>query len=230
MNIDGNKIFAKLAKNKALIITLFMLFTIRWSFADHYYVPSGSMQPTIEIGDQVFVNKMAYDIKIPFTNISLMETNKPKRGEIIVFKYPLDPSINYVKRLIALPGDHVQIKDGFVWINGKNILLNHRDIFHLKRMLAYSNDDFNYREKLDDRTFTVNRKVNRYSGSELSFVVPKNQYFFMGDNRDNSSDGRQWGFVPRSYLKGRVERVLLSFTMNNLIPEIKFHRIGQRLI
>ena len=108
-----------LLENKGFILFLLFFFSIRWSIADHYRVPSGSMLPTIEIGDHVLVNKMAFDIKIPFTDYVVAENEKPKRGDIIVFKYPKDPSINYVKRLIGLPGDYIEIVDGFIKINGK---------------------------------------------------------------------------------------------------------------
>ena len=95
-----NHIAKDILRHRSLILFTLFVFSIRWSFADHYRVPTGSMIPTIEIGDHVFVNKMAYDLKLPFTDIVIAKTGLPERGDIVVFKYPKDPSINFVKRLI----------------------------------------------------------------------------------------------------------------------------------
>src|ERR1700759_4866306 len=98
---------------------LLALFAFRSSFADQYVIPSGSMEPTIQVGDHVLVDKMAYDLKIPFTARSLLRVSEPTRGDVIVFKDPRDPSINLIKRLVGLPGDHLTIEDGVVRVNGE---------------------------------------------------------------------------------------------------------------
>ena len=128
---------------------------MRWSFADHYRVPTGSMLPTVHIGDHVLVNKMAYDLKLPFTDIVLKEMGEPKRGEIIVFKYPKDPSLNYVKRLIAIPGDRVEIYNGFVKVNGKITLETPAALRDNMDKLANLNSKFAYREILGDKKYSV---------------------------------------------------------------------------
>ncbi|HWU42713.1 MAG TPA: signal peptidase I, partial [Bdellovibrio sp.] len=105
-----------LNKNKGFLCGIFILLAMRWSFADQYRVPTGSMEPTIHVGDHIGTNKMAYDLKIPFTEKSLIKTGDPQRGDIVVFIWPGDEKTVFVKRLIGLPGDHLQISDGFVTI------------------------------------------------------------------------------------------------------------------
>jgi len=218
------------SKNKGFLVFSLLLFSIRWSFADHYRVPSGSMIPTIQIGDHLFVNKMAYGIKVPFTDLTLLEISPPQRGDIIVFKYPKDTSINYVKRLIALPGDNVEIKDGFVSINGRLSLAKPEEFKKEYQKLMNFHSPFYYTESLQGKKYQVKR-IPQYSRQQsLKFTVPADQYFFMGDNRDNSSDSRTWGLVPRNYLKGKVKNVTISGTLNNFIPQINLNRFGKKII
>ncbi len=225
-----NYIFNKITANKNFIFLVICLFSIRWSFADHYRVPTGSMQPTIQIGDHVLVNKMAYDLKLPFTDIVLTKTGIPKSGEIIVFKYPKNTSINYVKRLIAVPGDQVEIFNGFVKVNGKVTLESPNSFKDNIEKLHNSNGQFEYTEVIGDKKFTVQRLPFHSRKHKLSFKVPENQYFFMGDNRDNSADSRTWGFVPRSYLKGQVKNVTMSVAFDGIIPVVNIFRFGKTLI
>lgn len=203
---------------------------MRWSFADHYRVPSGSMLPTIQIGDHLLVNKMAYDLKIPFTDIVVTKTGTPKRGDIIVFKYPKDPSINFVKRLIAVPGDEVEIVNGLVKISGKISLELPETFKSIMTKLFTLDGSFKYKEVLGNKKFTVQRLPYRLHQHKISFTVPKDRYFFMGDNRDNSADSRVWGFVPRSYLKGQVKNVTFSIAFDGIIPRVNIFRFGKKLI
>lgn len=198
--------------------------------ADHYRVPTGSMIPTIEIGDHVFVNKMAYDLKLPFTNISLKEMNQPSRGDIVIFEYPHNPSINYVKRLIALPGDHVLIQNGFVKVNGQISLQYPEELGGLYEKLFNGLNDFKYYESLGDKSYLVQRSPLNSRDHSLSFIVPSGQFFMMGDNRDNSSDSRSWGFVPRENFMGKINGVTVSVAFNGWIPQIQFHRFGKKLM
>src|SRR4051812_37331527 len=105
---------AFMKKHLSFIIFALMMVAVRWSFADQYRVPTGSMEPTIHIGDHVFINKMAYSVKIPFTNIHALPISEPQRGDIVVFESVEDPSMNLIKRLIAVPGDHVIVRNGFI--------------------------------------------------------------------------------------------------------------------
>lgn len=225
-----NYISSTFHKNRGFLFFMLLLFSIRWSFADHYRVPTGSMIPTIEIGDHVYTNKMAYDLKLPFTNYVITEMGKPKRGDIIVFEYPQDPSINYVKRLIALPGDEVQIMNGFVIINGKLTLHSTENADELIEKLSKNNGSFEYYEQTGEKKHKVRRVPYALRSQQLSFVVPENQYFFMGDNRDESSDSRYWGFVPRGNLKGQVRNVTMSVDFDGFMPQVKLARFGKELL
>lgn len=165
-------------ENKGFLLGLVLLFVTRMSFADHYRVPSGSMEPTIQIGDHLFVNKLAYDLKLPLLDTPLLALNAPTRGDVVVFAFPQDPSQTYVKRLVGLPGDVIQVRRGQVRINGQ-------DLPEVRSPLP------SWDPRLDG-----------------DWIVPEGEYFMMGDHRDNSSDSRDWGFVKRAQLKGRAEFLL----------------------
>jgi signal peptidase I len=219
----------KSAFKKNLPLLIFILFAVafRMSFADQYIVPSGSMLPTIQIGDRILVNKMAYDFKLPFASTSLAKVGEPKRGDIIVFDNPID-GVTMVKRLIGLPGEHLVIDNGFVTINGSPIGGTSSGIDQLAH--ATSEDTILYREKFDGKEATIQRLPQRERLDHYDLTVPDNSYFAMGDNRDNSADSRVWGFVPREKLKGRAFAVFWSMRFDdNYIPHMKLDRSGQTL-
>lgn len=219
----------RLIKNKGFIVFVLMIISIRWCFADQYRVPTGSMLPTIHIGDHVFVNKMAYDLKLPFTDFVVKKISDPKRGDIVTFKYPVDPSINYLKRLIAVPGDRVETYDGLVKVNGNITLAEPNDMNVILNALNNSSKIFYYKEAIGKVNFVVKRTPINNRPQKLSFTVPKEMYFVMGDNRDNSADSRYWGFVPRENFKGKITNVTMSVAFENFIPKIDFMRFGKSL-
>ena len=219
------KALGYLKKHLSFILCVFGVLAARWSLASQYRVPTGSMEPTIHVGDHIFVNKMAYDLKIPFTEKVLAKVSDPKRGDIVVFLFPKDPSVVFVKRMIGLPGDHIHIKNGFISVNGKWI--EGSDIG--SNELSQKNQDFTYHEHWLKHDVTVQRIPDMARAHELDFVVPENMYFCMGDNRDNSDDSRSWGFVPRKNLKGRASRVLWSVSFANLWPSVDIGRTGHSL-
>lgn len=211
------KILDFIKKNKSFLLGVFVLLAFRWSFADQYRVPSGSMEPGLQIGDHIGVNKMAYDLKIPFTNIVLQSLHEPQRGDIVVFIWPGDGKTNFVKRLIGVPGDHIQIHNGFITLNGK--ALEKADItFDTQSSLSYQ-------ETLGAESFQVQRLAGMATNEDLDFFVPADSYFMMGDNRDNSNDSRVWGFVKRDALKGKVLGVLWNVRFDNLFPHVDFARL-----
>lgn len=224
------KLFDVYKKNKFFLLFLFVFVSIRWSFADHYRVPTGSMLPTIHVGDHVFVNKAAYDLRLPFTNYVMKKVGQPERGDIIVFDFPKGPSIKYVKRLVGLPGDVIEIKQGVVKVNGKpTIALNER---WLLEALKTRSLPFEHYEFLGGRKYKIVRHPSHTlsPNSSLRLVVPAQNYFFLGDNRDNSYDSRFWGFVPRKNLRGEVTGTSISVTFENLIPKFHFDRFAKVLI
>lgn len=201
-----------LAKNKGLIAVLAAMLLVRSTFANQYVVPTGSMIPAIAIGDRIFTNRVAYDLKIPFTHLVLMHLGDPERGDVVVFESPKEAGLVLVKRLIALPGDRVRIENGFVELNGK-------------RLDNFDGENPDYQEELGSHSYRVQRHPEVMRGERMAFTVPEGQYFFMGDNRDHSADGRVFGLVNRDLLIGRASRVLFSMDF----PVFRFERIGKAL-
>jgi signal peptidase I len=222
------------ARNRGFLIGLTVLFAVRWSLADHYRVPSGSMEPTLLLGDDIFVQKAAYDFKIPFTGIRLFSPGEPERGDVVVFEHPVTGE-TYVKRLVGLPGDKLRIRDGVIEsINGQPVPLETAQAPHAAIEYSASQIDPNPRvelEKLGEKPHYVLRIPLRPVPGEGEVLVPADSYFMMGDSRDNSSDSRFWGFVPRERLKGRAQRILWSLGKEgkNWPPVPRFARFGRSL-
>ncbi|MGI0119042.1 signal peptidase I [Zooshikella sp. RANM57] len=193
-------------ENKIFFLILGLMFVFRSAIADWNTVPTGSMKPTILEGDRILVNKMAYDIRIPFTHISLVKRSDPVRGDIIVFDSAVSKK-RLVKRVIGVPGDSVTLINNVLYINGKK--LNYQDLQH-------SHLTSDKTENLIGVEHTIRIKN---SGSAMSnfppVLVPKDQYLVLGDNRDNSADSRVIGFIPRDEIVGRSKTVVLSLNYNN---------------
>ncbi len=213
-------------KNASFLVFVLITVAVRWSFADQYRVPTGSMEPTIHVGDHVYINKMAYSVKLPFTDMHLLETGEPQRGNIVVFTSPEDPSMNLIKRLIAIPGDHVHIQNGIVAINGSMIAGSEKILASLEQD---TESEMFYEEQLGSTHYTVKRLPHFVRAEDMDFVVPQDQYFFMGDNRDNSHDGRYFGLVSKDHLKGRALAVLWNIRLEDWLPTMDLGRIGAQL-
>ncbi len=217
------KMIAKVWKqNKGFVLFIFLMLFFRSAIADWYHVPSGSMQPTILIGDRVLVDKLAYDMKIPFTQINLNRQAEPKRGDIIVFDSKVSEE-RLIKRVIGLPGDVIELRNN-------RLLINHQPVGIELVEYASEFDDFlndrdvatYYRETLtadeiEKSSHTIRIRLDRFSPSSsfASIKVPPDNYWVMGDNRDNSADSRVIGLVPREELIGRAESVVISLDKNN---------------
>lgn len=200
-----------------------LVFSCRSSLADWYEVPSGSMLPTIQLGDRIFVNKLAYDLRmpfsgtyVPFTNfripyVKLATLGEPARGDIVVFVYPEDNRTDYVKRLVGLPGDRVEVRNNILYVNGKEMPREEVDQYSAGVLPPGAANDASatlHVENLEGVKHLVFESVTDNFGPT---IVPDHSYFMMGDNRDNSSDSRSWGFVPAENLRGKALRVVLSF-------------------
>lgn len=207
-----------------LLVIGFMVGIFRSIVFEPFKIPTGSMIPTLRIGDLILVNKFAYGFKVPFSDLTLFSMNldpiylfgeqKVKRGDVVVFKYPQDPSINYIKRVIGLPGDTIEIKDKVVFINGKPL---ETKALPKKQFMATMDEKFRdnnlsfYQVKSKQAEFIYQVDDDNYfKGSYEKRKVPKGHYFVMGDNRDYSYDSRYWGFVPHNYIKGKAFLVWLS--------------------
>lgn len=202
------------------LIVVLGVFSFRWSVAQPYVIPSPSMEPTLIAGDYVAVTKFAYDLKFPFTDWVVARRSDPRRGDVIVFRDPRDPSIHLIKRLVGLPGDRVRVRDGEVWLDDRPVPV----FLHEETGDAVVRRD---EEQLGDRRHAIQRfRAGAPAGApEGEWVVPADSYFFLGDFRDNSADSRYWGFARRDALQGRAE--LIWFSREGLRP--RFERIGARL-
>ena len=219
---------------KNIIIALIIAFSIRSVFVEPFHIPSGSMKPGLLEGDYIFVSKYdfgysrySFPFGLPiFKNRIFFNKNKVKRGDVIVFRLPSKPSINYIKRLIGLPGDKIQMKDGVLYINDKEISKE-----YIKDDLEYEDLSFSvvklYKEIIDDKEVFVFDK-NSYSDGDntIPFYIPENHYFFMGDNRDNSLDSRfkETGYISEEFLIGKARMIFLS-SKENPLKFWKWHKI-----
>jgi len=199
-------------KNKSLLLFILLLATFRGAIADWHPVPTGSMKPTILEGDVVWHNKLAYDLKFPFTNIRLLELNDPKRGDIVVVKSSTARK-RLIKRLIGLPGDEISIINNQLTVNGVSAQYEIFSTDALDHIRLSDRDPGTYAiERIDGiPSHAVHaRKVNVSITPSYRAIVPDGHYFLMGDSRDNSADSRFYGSFPRKELRGRATRILLS--------------------
>ncbi|HPN78305.1 MAG: signal peptidase I [Dokdonella sp.] len=204
-----------LRNNRGLLVFLFCLGLFRTAIADWNPVPTGSMRPTILEGDVVLVNRLAYDLKIPLTDISLARLGDPQRGDIITFSSPKDGT-RLIKRLVAVPGDVVELRDNALRINGQPVQYSNMTLVSEPVGSGQFVEATRYTENLDGKDHTV--QFLSSTGSRRDFgpvVVPPDQFFMMGDNRDNSEDSRYIGFVSRDLLIGRAGRILVSADIKN---------------
>lgn len=176
-------------------VAFLLAFVIKVFVFELYKIPSGSMIPTLLVGDRIVVVKFIYGPRLPFINIRLPGFREPKIGDIVVFKAPDDPTKSFIKRFIAGPGDMVEIKDGKLLVNGKIV----EDPPAFRRVYYYNRGDYGLEGK--------------------PIAVPKDSYFMLGDNSASSRDSRYWGFVPRSYLIGKAVLIILPFNRIQIMTD-----------
>ncbi len=196
---------------RPLLLILLVTSALRSVLADWNDVPTGSMRPTILEGDRIFVNKLAYDLKLPFTTWHLAEWSQPQRGDIVVFYSPFDGQ-RLVKRVIGLPGDRLEMRENRLVVNGVPMEYGPLDS---KYLTGVNSDERLTHQFAEEHLVAKNHPVTTtpHSTSRRSFgpvTVPEDSYFMMGDNRDNSFDSRYWGSVPRKSIIGRASAIALS--------------------
>lgn len=212
--------FKKEAKSYFLII--FSLLFFRSVFFEPFRIPSDSLNPTLLTGDFLLVNKFAYGFKVPFSDwfrtnpIYVTGPTMPERGDVIVFKYPRDISFDYIKRVIGLPGDTVEMIDKVVYVNGEAIQAKEVNDKELRESLDDKYDNYSFKQ-FETKTgkhihFTQIDTNANFSVNTPKFTVPHDHLFVMGDNRDLSGDSRMWGFVPFGHIKGKAMFIWFSLS------------------
>lgn len=206
-----------IADNKGFLTFVFCMLLMRSALADWYLVPSSSMYPNLLEGDRVICDRVAYDIKLPFTDVILKQVADPKRGDIVTFSSPED-GIRLVKRLVAVPGDVVEMRNEKLVINGVEASYTpvSRDAGHLTPVREYPSQQLVFKESLGSLQHDVIVMPDRAAMRTFGPVkVPAGQYLMLGDNRDNSKDSRYIGFVKRELITGQVRRLMFSLNGDN---------------
>ena len=189
---------------------ILVVLLVRSFVVEPFRIPSGSMMPTLLVGDFILVNKFAYGFRLPVINTKVIDVGTPKRGDVIVFRYPENPSVDYIKRVVGVPGDHIAYRDKVLYINGVRQDQRRVGTYVGKGAGAMMTGASLRREELSG----VNHKILVLTDSydrDFDFTVPAGQYFVMGDNRDNSRDSRYWGTVPDANLVGKAFFVWMNW-------------------
>ncbi|HLD14178.1 MAG TPA: signal peptidase I [Burkholderiales bacterium] len=217
---------------RAFFPVILVVFLIRSFLAEPFRIPSGSMLPSLHIGDFILVNKFSYGIRLPVANVKLVGLGAPHRGEVAVFRFPSDPSINYIKRVVGVPGDHVVYKDKQLTINGVPMKQEDARAYALFHTEAGTGMLVRRVEDLDGARHDILLSDRPDHGPD-TFTVPPGQYFVMGDNRDQSNDSRYWGFVPDENLVGRAFLIWFSWDAQSserwFWQRIVWNRIGDTI-
>lgn len=198
---------------------LLAVLLLRSFLAEPFRIPSASMAPTLEVGDFILVDKYAYGLRLPVLDAKVLEVGRPQRGDVVVFRYPPDPGQDFIKRVVGLPGDLVEYRDKGLWVNGVQVPMA-LDSVHVGPEDAGARVGTEALGGIEHRLM-VKPWVDDGPGS---WTVPQDQYFVMGDNRDNSRDSRAWGFVPERNLVGRAFVVWMSWRPSASMP--RWDRVG----
>ena len=218
---------------KSFFPVLAIVLVLRSFLFEPFQIPSGSMKPTLEVGDFILVNKFAYGIRLPVIDTKIIEVGNPQRGDVMVFRYPSDPSVNYIKRVVGLPGDKVR------YTSDKRLLVNDQPVAEklLGEVPGTLGSAVLYREKLGEVEHLIRKEMRRYRiEPNREWTVPAGHYFMMGDNRDNSNDSRYWndpkiapellGMVPDRNIVGKAFAIWMSWADPKMRNLPGFARVG----
>ena len=209
--------------SRSFFPVLFLVLILRSFLFEPFQIPSGSMLPTLKIGDFILVNKFDYGLRLPVFGQTIVEFGEPKRGDVMVFKYPEDTRINFIKRVVGIPGDTVEYRNKVVYVNGEAQTLTVMAPDGSVMMPALTEEAS---EQLGDREHRIWRRMTQ--GRNFGPIqISEGQYFVMGDNRDNSNDSRVWGFVDDSLIVGRAFAVWMHWESLLSIPSFSDVRIIQ---
>ncbi len=249
-----SKSFGQIAKEQfqSLAIALILAIIIRGFLVEPFRIPSESMIPTLVVGDFLFVSRYEYGLRVPFTKKWLVEFDDPQRGDVIVFNYPKDESVDFIKRVVGVPGDRVAMRSGVLYVNDEPIRTEAFSLLSVdpddscnmvleksagellpaefKPFPSYLlRDEFQQRmEWFGDKMHMIQYAKGGDTVGDFSVVVPERSFFAMGDNRDMSGDSRFWGFVPRENIKGKAQFIWLS--LNNDHSHCRYNFIDPQIL
>jgi signal peptidase I len=211
---------------KSFFPVILAVLLLRSFLVEPFRIPSGSMMPTLLVGDFILVNKFAYGIRLPVLNKKILAIDEPERGDVVVFRYPKNPSVDYIKRVVGLPGDKVGYYNKIVYINGEPSGQVPAGVFVGKGAGVSMSGASERREQLGKIQHDI-LVMPRTPGLEGEYVVGEGEYFVMGDNRDNSNDSRYWGTVPEANLVGKAFRIWMNWDSAN--KGVEWDRIGMKI-
>lgn len=203
---------------------LLAVLVLRAFVVEPFRIPSRSMVPTLLVGDFILVNKFGYGLRLPVTHTKIVDIGEPQRGDVMVFRYPEDPTKDYIKRVIGLPGDTVAYHGTQLFVNGKAVPAEAAGLYTGEGAPAHFMTRLLFEDLPDGPVHPILDIENRPGPQQNTVKVPPHHYFVMGDNRDNSADSRVWGFVPESALVGQAFMIWLSIDFNDF--GIRWSRIG----
>jgi signal peptidase I len=208
-------------------ILLVVLFLRSFLF-EPFRIPSGSLKPTLLVGDFILTNKFTYGVRLPVSHTKIMKRGEPQRGDIAVFRFPPDPRVDYIKRIVGLPGDRISYIDKVLYVNGKPAE---------QTVLGYRTEHEDYiplgfrvlkkQENLTGVVHDIYQNPEHPAQNFENLIVPPGQYFAMGDNRDDSRDSREWGFVPDANLVGKA--ILVWFSWDHTNYSVRWNRLGMHI-
>jgi len=205
---------------------LLLVFLLRSFLYEPFRIPSGSLEPTLHIGDFILVNKYAYGVRLPITHQKIYQVGEPKRGDIFVFRWPPNPDFDFIKRVIGVPGDRISYINKVLYINDKEIPQE----LDKKTIYSENKNEINADQKIED-LLGIKHAIYQFPAKPnfdfKNITVPEGMYFAMGDNRDDSADSRFWGFVPEQNIVGKAVLTWMSWDSDKF--NVRWNRIGKKI-
>ncbi len=190
---------------------ILIVLVVRSFVVEPFRIPSGSMMPTLLVGDFILVNKYAYGLRLPVLHTKIIENGTPQRGDVAVFRYPENPKIDFIKRIVGVPGDRVAYRNKILYINGKAVPLQYQDSYVGIGSGSVMTGARRLHEEINGKGHDILVMPGRnVFGGDFDYVVPEGHFFAMGDNRDNSRDSRAWGFLPEENLVGKAFMIWMN--------------------
>lgn len=211
---------------KSFFPVILIVLLLRSFLVEPFRIPSGSMMPTLLVGDFILVNKYAYGLRLPVVNTRVVDLGSPERGDVVVFRYPKDQAVDYIKRVVGMPGDRIGYFNKVLYVNGQPAAQMPSGVYVGKGSGLSMSGASQRKEDLGSLTHDI-LVMPRTPGLEGEFLVPEGSYFVMGDNRDNSNDSRYWGPVPEENLVGKAFRIWMNWDSAN--GGVSWDRIGMKI-